>query len=90
MNKKQSETGLRGKDGRGRAGVLSNQGVLGCLHCTDFVELGGSHLEFSGHLTDRERPAAMHHHPVFTECPLGQDLVTIGNDTGLLVSQGPE
>lgn len=69
-----SKTGLRGRCGRASAGGgLSNQGVLRCLDCTDLVELGGSHLEFSGHLTDGERPAAMHHHPVFTECPLGQD-----------------
>lgn len=69
-----SKTDLRGRCGRASAGGgLSNQGVLRCLDCTDLVELGGSHLEFSGHLTDGERPAAMHHHPVFTECPLGQD-----------------
>lgn len=52
---------------------LSDQGILEFRDFTDFIELRSSHLEFSGHLADGERPAAVHHHTVFTESPLGQD-----------------
>lgn len=65
----------RKSEGEGDREELSDQGVLEFRDFTDFVELRSSHLEFSGHLTDGERPAAMHHHTVFTEGPLGQDQI---------------
>lgn len=38
----------------------------------DFVELGGPHLEFPGHLADGKRPAAVHCQPVLAQRALGE------------------
>ena len=38
----------------------------------NFIELGGSHLEFPGHLADGARPATIYCQPVLTQGTLGE------------------
>lgn len=53
--------------------ALSNKGVLSRRGCIDFVELGGPHFEFPGHLTDGKQPTAVHCQPVLAQGALGWD-----------------
>lgn len=62
---------LRGGQGGVRSFLSpSNRGIFHWRGWGEFVELGGSHFEFPGQLTDGKGPTAVHSQPVLTQCAL--------------------